>query len=150
MRYHLSLHVQDLAASVAFFSRVFSAAPQKQSEGYAKFDLYDPPINLALLAAGEKPVTRVSHMGVEVDSPEALNQWRERLDKVGITTTEEQNSTCCFARQDKLWFSDPDGNPWEIFTVYEQLPVPEGAKGCGVAAAATPADEKSAPTACCG
>ena len=131
MRYHLSLHVKDLDESIALYSIVFATPPQKRTSGYAKFDLWQPPINLSLLTAKDRPPTRVSHMGVEVDSAESLESFRERLEGKGITTTDEKNSTCCFARQDKVWFSDPDGNPWEIFVVYEQLPIPENAQGCG-------------------
>ena len=67
MRYHLSLHVNDLDRSIAFYSKVFAAQPQKRTVGYAKFDLHQPPINLSLLTARDRPATRVGHMGVEVD-----------------------------------------------------------------------------------
>lgn len=155
MRYHLSLHVNDLDRSIAFYSKVFAAQPQKRTAGYAKFDLHQPPINLSLLSAKDRPATRVSHMGVEVDSAQSLESWRERLEGVGIVTSEEKNSTCCFARQDKLWFSDPDGNPWEIFVVYEQLPVPENAQGCGAGSGKAKIENSGAesagnpPVGCC-
>ncbi len=152
MRYHLSLNVKDLDASVEFFGKVFAATPQKRAEGYAKFDLQAPPINLSLISGEGLAPTRVSHMGVEVADNGALEDWRRRLAEQGILTREEKDSTCCYARQDKLWFADPDGNPWEIFTVHEQLPVPEGARGCNPDAGTDEGAEAASPDQqpCCG
>ncbi len=69
-------------------------------------------------------LSRVSHLGVEVDSEEEVREWKSKLEKAGILTRDEMAVDCCYAHQDKIWFSDPDGNEWEIFYVKEQLEVP--------------------------
>jgi catechol 2,3-dioxygenase-like lactoylglutathione lyase family enzyme len=122
MRPHLSLDVCDVSKSVAFYQKVFGAAPQKQTADYAKFDLTALALNFTLVSA-TGAVSAVNHLGIEVDSPGAMAAWKERLQAGGILDKVENNIACCFARQDKLWFTDPDGNAWEIFTVHEQLTV---------------------------
>lgn len=127
MRAHLSLNVKSVPESVAFYSKLFGVGPQKQNSTYAKFDLKEPALNFAMQSSAEK-VSHVSHLGIEVDSLEQLKQWEEKLISAGLIGKPEQQSNCCFARQDKLWFQDPDGNAWEVFHVYEQLPVTESNK----------------------
>jgi catechol 2,3-dioxygenase-like lactoylglutathione lyase family enzyme len=122
MRPHLSLDVRNVPASVAFYEKVFGVAPQKQTQDYAKFDLTDPALNFSLVSSTGR-LSSVDHLGIEVESVEEISTWKERLQEQGILERVERNTACCFARQDKLWFSDPDGNAWEVFTVHEQLPV---------------------------
>jgi len=149
MRSHLALKVRDVPRSVAFYERVFGEAPQKQTATYAKFDLEQPALNFALVQS-DTP-SRVSHLGIEAASGSEFAALRERLAAAGIETRAEEGSRCCYALQDKLWFRDPDGNPWEVFQVHEQLPVPgpdapEQAAGCDPAAADT-APAEDAPSA---
>ena len=120
MRPHLSLDVRNVPASVAFYQKVFGVAPQKQTTDYAKFDLTQPALNLSLVSSTGR-ISSVDHLGIEVESVEEIATWKSHLQKEGILDRVEENTACCFARQDKLWFSDPDGNAWEIFTVHEQL-----------------------------
>ena len=122
MRPHISLDVRDVPESVVYYEKVFGLAPQKQTEDYAKFDLTTPALNLALVSAAGR-ISRVNHLGIEVDSVDEVTAWKRRLQDQGILEKVENDVACCFARQDKLWFTDPDGNAWEIFTVREQLPV---------------------------
>ena len=131
MRPHISLDVQDVGASVRFYQKMFGIEPQKQTAGYAKFDLLTPPLNLSLVAATGQ-VSTVNHFGIEVESVEEIASWKERLQQKGIIQRVDENISCCYARQDKLWVSDPDGNAWEIFTVHEQLEVtgPLSNTGC--------------------
>lgn len=124
MRPHLSLDVQNVPASVAFYQKVFGISPQKQTHDYAKFDLTSPSFNLSLVSSTGQ-ISSVNHLGIEVDSVEEIAAWKERLQAVGILERVEENTACCFARQDKLWLSDPDGNAWEVFVVHAQLPVGE-------------------------
>jgi catechol 2,3-dioxygenase-like lactoylglutathione lyase family enzyme len=143
MRPHLSLDVRHVPASVAFYEKVFGVPPQKQAEDYAKFDLTEPALNLSLVST-TGTISRVNHLGIEVESAEHIAVWKARLQQQGILEKVEANTACCFARQDKLWFTDPDGNAWEVFTVHEQLPVSGPLKhtGCCVpkhAGAAEPA-----------
>ncbi|GKS58567.1 glyoxalase/bleomycin resistance/dioxygenase family protein [Nitrospira sp.] len=136
MRPHLSLDVRDVPASVAFYQRVFAEEPQKRSDTYAKFDLTTPALNLSLVSSTGR-VSKVNHLGIEVGTVEEVARWKQRLQEAGILDRVEENVACCYARQDKVWFSDPDGNAWEVFMVHEQLPV-EGSivnTGCCVPAA---------------
>ena len=130
MRPHLSLDVRNVSASVAFYQKVFGVAPQKQTTDYAKFDLTAPALNLSLLSSTGR-VSVVNHLGIEVDSVDDIAWWKQRLQERGILEKVEEGVACCFARQDKLWFTDPDGNPWEVFTVHEQLPVTGTLKSTG-------------------
>lgn len=133
MRPHLSLDVRNVPTSVEFYRKVFGVAPQKQTADYAKFDLTEPALNFSLVSSTEK-VSRVNHLGIEVESVDAIAGWKQRLQEQGILEKVEEGIACCFARQDKLWFSDPDGNAWEVFTVHEQLEVtgPLKSTGCCV------------------
>lgn len=135
MRPHISLDVRHVPASVAFYRNLFGVEPQKQANDYAKFDLTTPALNLSLVSSTGR-ISSVNHLGIELDSPEALLQWKSRLQAAGVLEQVEDNTTCCFARQDKLWVTDPDGNAWEAFTVHEQLPVggPLSRTGCCVPA----------------
>jgi len=123
MRMHVSVDVANVAESVEFYQKVFNEKPQKQTEGYAKFDLKNPSLNFSMQSRKGFPVSKVSHFGIEVESLNQLSQWQERLQSQNLVKRVETQTACCFARQDKVWFEDPDGNAWEVFYVYEQLPV---------------------------
>ena len=133
MRPHLSLDVRNVPASVEFYRKVFGVAPQKQTTDYAKFDLTSPQLNLALLSSTDK-ISTVNHLGIEVESVDEIAMWKQRLQEQGVLEKVEEDIACCFARQDKLWFTDPDGNPWEVFTVHEQLAVTGSLKNTGCCA----------------
>lgn len=124
MKAHLSINVSDVQKSAEFYSRVFGSKPQKQTSSYAKFDLNEPALNFSMLSSSREHLSQVNHLGIEVDTPDEILLWQDRLEKAGIGTKPETNTSCCYARQDKLWFHDPDGISWEIFHVYEQLPLP--------------------------
>ncbi|MGQ0694024.1 MAG: ArsI/CadI family heavy metal resistance metalloenzyme [Nitrospiraceae bacterium] len=122
MRPHLSLDVRDVPKAVKYYEKVFGVRPQKQTVDYAKFDLHEPALNFSLVASTGK-ISTVNHLGIEVDSTEEIAAWKGRLQRTGILEKVEDKIACCFARQDKLWFTDPDGNVWEVFTVLEQMDV---------------------------
>lgn len=126
MRPHLSMNVSDVGKSVEFYRKVFGVDPQKQTVNYAKFDL--PILNFTLQSGEHRKVSRVNHLGIEVGSPAEVKDWESKLVKSGVLATPEENTNCCYAKQDKVWFQDPDGNAWEVFVVHHQLPVtnPEG------------------------
>jgi catechol 2,3-dioxygenase-like lactoylglutathione lyase family enzyme len=134
MRPHISLDVRNVPASVEFYQKVFGVAPQKQTADYAKFDLTAPAMNLALVSSTGR-VSAVNHLGIEVESAADIVRWKQQLLEGGILEKVEEGLACCFARQDKLWFTDPDGNPWEVFTVLEQLAVTGTLKNTGCCAA---------------
>ncbi|NOT96713.1 MAG: glyoxalase/bleomycin resistance/dioxygenase family protein [Nitrospira sp.] len=130
MRLHLSLDVRNVPASVEFYRKLFGVAPQKQATDYAKFDLTEPALNLSLVSSAGTS-SSVNHLGIEVESVDEIEEWKQRLQERGILEKVEEGVACCFARQDKLWFSDPDGNAWEVFTVLEQLEVTGPLKNTG-------------------
>lgn len=133
MRPHLSLDVRNVSMSVEFYQKVFGVSPQKQTVDYAKFDLKVPALNLSLVCSTAR-ISVVNHLGIEVESADELATWKQRLQDQGILEKVEENIACCFARQDKLWFTDPDGNAWEIFMVHEQLAVTGTLKESGCCA----------------
>ncbi len=122
MRPHISLDVRDVSTSVAFYEKVFGVKPQKQVADYAKFDLKAPALNFSLVSSSGE-ISAVDHLGIEVETIQEIADWTGRLQHEGILERVEDSVACCFARQDKLWFTDPDGNAWEIFTVHEQLEI---------------------------
>lgn len=176
---HLSLNVRDVDAAVRFYRALFAAEPVKhyhdettvhsvlqddtgvdsrqRRTGYAKFDLAAPALNFVL---NQIPGTRfdargtLSHLGLQVDSTADVIAMRERVAAAGLTTHDEMAVSCCYARQDKFWVADPDGNEWEVFTVLEHL-TPEQLRrqdtrdacdtGCDVTCAPAKAE-----AACCG
>lgn len=131
MRPHLSLDVRNVPTSVEFYQKAFGIAPQKQTGDYAKFDLTRPALNLSLVSSTGR-ISAVNHLGIEVESLADIAAWKERLHAEGLIDRVEEDIACCFARQDKVWFSDPDGNAWEVFFVHEQLSVtgPVSSTGC--------------------
>jgi catechol 2,3-dioxygenase-like lactoylglutathione lyase family enzyme len=120
-RVQLALRVADLGASVEFYSTLFGVTPAKRRPGYANFAVVEPPLKLVLI---ENPNQRgavvtgaLNHLGVEVDRPEDVRQAAGRLADDGLATDVEESTTCCYAVQDKVWVNDPDGAPWEVYTV---------------------------------
>ncbi|TVP70781.1 MAG: glyoxalase/bleomycin resistance/dioxygenase family protein [Leptolyngbya sp. LCM1.Bin17] len=123
---HIALQVTDLPRSVAFYQALFDLAPVKYKPDYAKFDLDNPGLNLTLNAS-DTVVDRgtLSHLGIQVDSPAAVNAAIARFQAQGLATFEEHNTDCCYAIQDKVWVTDPDGTRWEIFVVTVADTTPE-------------------------
>jgi catechol 2,3-dioxygenase-like lactoylglutathione lyase family enzyme len=117
-RVQLALNVDDLEASIAFYSKLFNTAPAKVKPGYANFAVAEPPLKLVLI---ENPGHggSVNHLGVEVESSEVVHAEIARLSGEGLFTAEEIGQTCCFATQDKVWVSGPAGERWEVYTVLE-------------------------------
>ena len=116
-RVQLALRVADLEAAVDFYSRLFDAVPAKRRPGYANFALAEPPLKLVLLEGEPGEATRMDHLGVEVASTEAVAASTSRLDDTGLATRIEDNTTCCYAVQDKVWVTGPGGEAWEVYTV---------------------------------
>ncbi len=128
-RLQLALNVADLDAAVDFYSRLFSAEPAKLRPGYANFAIAEPPLKLVLVENQEGGAT-LNHLGVEVGSPDEVTGAAARLRSQGMDVEVREGEVCCYARQDKLWVADPDGAPWEVYTVTDEAPeaaVPEAA-----------------------
>jgi catechol 2,3-dioxygenase-like lactoylglutathione lyase family enzyme len=116
--FHLSLDVPDLDRAVAFYTELFGLPPAKRKTGYAKFELEDPPVALALQQAGRPTL---SHVGIRVGTTAEVEAVKRRLRESGLVTLEEHNTACCYARQDKVWVADPAGNRWEVYTVLADI-----------------------------
>ncbi|MGY1651978.1 ArsI/CadI family heavy metal resistance metalloenzyme [Geodermatophilus sp. SYSU D01119] len=118
-RIQLALRVADLDAAVDFYGRLFGTPPAKRRPGYANFAVAEPPLKLVLLEGegeGGEP-TRLDHLGVEVASPAEVAAATGRLADAGLATRTEEQTTCCYAVQDKVWVTAPGGEPWEVYTV---------------------------------
>jgi catechol 2,3-dioxygenase-like lactoylglutathione lyase family enzyme len=118
LRPHLALNVSDLERSVAFYTALFGVDPVKVRSRYAKFELETPALNFTLNEGERSPADgALNHAGIQVSSPVDVLAAKERLSEAGLALSEEMDTVCCYARQDKIWLRDPDGTPWEVFTV---------------------------------
>jgi catechol 2,3-dioxygenase-like lactoylglutathione lyase family enzyme len=127
-RVQLALNVSDLDAAVAFYSTLFDAQPAKLRPGYANFAIAEPPLKLVLIAGSGEPGT-LNHLGVEVGSTDEVTAANTRLATEGLVTATEDEVTCCYAVQDKVWVGAPDGEPWEIYTVLADVEPDAGPRG---------------------
>jgi catechol 2,3-dioxygenase-like lactoylglutathione lyase family enzyme len=120
-RIHIALAVNGLERSVAFYRTLFGQGPTKTRPRYAKFEVAEPPANLALNEVGGAtgPNNAVAHFGVQMKSTEAVAAVAARLREAGLQTAAEENVTCCYAVQNKVWATDPDGNKWEVYVVLD-------------------------------
>ncbi len=124
-RIQLALNVADLDAAIDFYSKLFGTAPAKVRAGYANFAVAEPPLKLVLIEGGGEPGS-LNHLGVEVESREAVGSAQARFSDLGLATAVEDEVACCYALQDKVWVDDPDGAPWEIYTVLSDVEMPGG------------------------
>jgi catechol 2,3-dioxygenase-like lactoylglutathione lyase family enzyme len=115
-RIQLALNVDDLDAAVRFYAKLFRTEPAKRKPGYANFAIADPPLKLVLLENAGAGGT-LNHLGVEVETAAVVGAEIARLTEADLVTEEQIGNTCCFATQDKVWVSGPDGDRWEIYTV---------------------------------
>jgi catechol 2,3-dioxygenase-like lactoylglutathione lyase family enzyme len=134
-RVQLALNVSDINEAVEFYSKLFGTEPAKRRPGYANFAIADPPLKLVLMedvtARGSGTVGALNHLGVEVETPDEVATATGRLTDTGLDTAVEEQTTCCYAVQDKVWVSDPDGAPWEVYTVLADAPAETGIAGDG-------------------
>jgi catechol 2,3-dioxygenase-like lactoylglutathione lyase family enzyme len=115
-RFHVHLNVDDLAASLRFYTALFAAEPTVLKPDYAKWMLEDPRVNFAISNTGRAP--GVDHLGIQVDDEAGLTTLGQRLDAAGGTVVPEDAAVCCYARSDKLWTEDPQGTRWETFHTF--------------------------------
>ena len=119
-RVHVALATTDLARSRAFYCALLGQAPTKEKSDYLKFEVMDPPLNLALNATNQVIVAPgPEHFGVQLKSSEAVFSRAQSLREAGYQIVAEEGVSCCYARQDKIWVRDPDGRAWEIFVVLD-------------------------------
>jgi catechol 2,3-dioxygenase-like lactoylglutathione lyase family enzyme len=124
-RVQLALNVSDLDAAVDFYSKLFASEPAKRRPGYANFAVADPPLKLVLVESDDASA-RLNHLGIEVASTDEVSAAQARLAEQGMATASEDDVACCYARQDKVWVDDPDGAPWEVYTVLADIEMPGG------------------------
>jgi catechol 2,3-dioxygenase-like lactoylglutathione lyase family enzyme len=119
---HLSLNVSDVNRSAAFYEAFFGVPAHKRRPGYANFDLSDPPLKFALQEhAHQVGVGSLSHLGLQVATSGQVQEAKARLESSGLVTFDETDTTCCYARQDKVWVHDPDGNAWEVYVLLDDM-----------------------------
>jgi catechol 2,3-dioxygenase-like lactoylglutathione lyase family enzyme len=151
-RIQLAINVDDLAESIGFYSKLFGAEPAKVRPGYANFAIADPPLKLILMESPGHGGS-LNHLGVEVADTDAVDAEQRRLAEAGLASTDERDTACCYARQDKFWVQGtPNGEHWEIYTVLADSPTfradsaEQSAQCCVSTADATAAD---AAARCC-
>ena len=168
-RFHVHVAVDDLDANVRFYSTVFGVSPTVLKDDYAKWMLDDPRVNFALSKRGLKP--GLDHLGVQVDTEEELAALRGQVARAEIAALDQNNASCCYARSNKYWITDPQGIAWETFHTLGNIPVygedtqraegqnaacctPKATQSSEIADAAccTPADlmQEQSRAACCG
>jgi catechol 2,3-dioxygenase-like lactoylglutathione lyase family enzyme len=135
---HISINIRNVTDSIEFYRKMLGVEPSKVRTGYAKFDVQNPPLNLALNEIPFNERGALSHLGIQVASTDDVLAVRMRWADEGLITRDEMQTNCCYAIQDKTWVTDPDGNEWEVFVVLEDnLPATDQAISC-CAPAATP------------
>lgn len=147
-RFHVHAHVDDLKASVAFYSKLFAAEPARLESDYAKWMIEDPRINFAISTRGGKP--GVDHLGFQTDSDQELAELKERAQAADMAVLDEGVTSCCYARSDKHWVTDPQGIAWEHFRTLDSIPTfSQGSTGVPQEAAAccAGADPRGKPAA---
>ena len=141
---HISINVRNVERSVVFYTKMLGIEPAKVRTGYAKFDVQNPPLNLALNEAPNLAgAGALSHLGLQVGSTDDVLAFRQRWADAGLITRDEMKTDCCYATQDKTWVKDPDGNAWEAFVVLKDN-LPEKADASSKSACCS-----TEPASCC-
>jgi catechol 2,3-dioxygenase-like lactoylglutathione lyase family enzyme len=145
-RVQLALNVDNLEASIAFYSKLFDTEPAKVRPGYANFAVAEPPLKLVLIE-NHGHGGSVNHLGVEVADTAAVEAEQARLGALGFVARKERGTTCCYAVQDKFWVQGaPSNERWEVYTVLADSPSSTSINGD--AACCCKDDDADAP-ACC-
>ena len=121
-RLHVHVSVDDLAQSTRFYSTLFAAGPTVVKDDYAKWMLEDPRVNFAI-STREGRAAGISHLGIQAEDETELAEVYDRLSSAGRPTIEAKGATCCYAKSDKQWITDPQGVPWETFFTYGESTV---------------------------
>lgn len=150
-RFHVHLHVEDLAQSIRFYSQLFAAEPARVEADYAKWMLDDPRVNFAISTRGTSP--GLDHLGFQVDDAAELSELKARAASADMALLDEGATTCCYARSEKHWVTDPQGIAWEHFHTLGDIPMfnessPTAAAGACCAPKGPAATASKAP--CCG
>jgi catechol 2,3-dioxygenase-like lactoylglutathione lyase family enzyme len=136
--FHVHLHVDDLAQSIGFYSKLFAAEPARHEADYAKWMLTDPPVNFAISTRGH--ASGIDHLGIQTDNAEELAELKARAQAADMTPLDEGATSCCYAHSEKHCVTDPQGVAWEHFHTLGNIPV---------FSEAAPAQQADAASACC-
>ncbi len=148
---HVSLNVTNVDAAVAFYEKAFGVPATKRRRGYAKFDLQAPALNLSMVEAPRTGVN-ASHFGIQVADTADVLEAKARFEAAGLRTFSEEDTTCCYAVQDKVWIEDPDGNSWEVFVVKadaDSMHRDPAKTECCAPATTAPIQIGTSPARCC-
>jgi predicted enzyme related to lactoylglutathione lyase len=157
-RVQLALNVANIEQAIEFYSMLFATEPAKVRPGYANFAIANPPLKLVLIEDATQKPGSINHLGVEVGSTDDVAAAQSRLAEAGLATAVEDQVSCCYAVQDKVWVDGPGGEPWEIYTVLADAEMPAGAlrsaEPSGAACCATRPDlavagSKTGASGCC-
>jgi catechol 2,3-dioxygenase-like lactoylglutathione lyase family enzyme len=150
-RIQLALNVDDVAAAIAFYEKLFGVPPHKVRDGYANFAIEDPPLKLVLI---EKPgaAEHLNHLGVEATTADQVASALQRFEAVGLETTVAERDVCCHASQDKVFVTAPDVplGWWEFYAVTDDNPANPDAASTSVCAASCAAQDDAESTCCAG
>ncbi|MDB5750408.1 MAG: glyoxalase/bleomycin resistance/dioxygenase family protein [Ramlibacter sp.] len=133
-RFHVHMHVDDLARNIAFYSAMFGQQPARAEGDYAKWMLQDPPVNFAISTRGA--ATGIDHLGIQVETREELEAMKSNATQADMTLLDDGETSCCYARSDKYWITDPQGIAWEQFQTLDSIPVFSEAPKAGASATA--------------
>ncbi|MDH4061713.1 MAG: glyoxalase/bleomycin resistance/dioxygenase family protein [Aquincola sp.] len=156
-RFHVHMHVKDLEHSIGFYSKLFGAEPTRREKDYAKWMLEDPKLNFAISTWGER--LGIDHLGMQTDDADELRAMREHAAAADFAMSVEDQVSCCYARSDKHWITDPQGVAWEQFQTLADVPTfsPKSRAATAAAPACCAPRSKAAggtvaaaPTGCCG
>jgi predicted enzyme related to lactoylglutathione lyase len=157
LRPHLALTVTDVQRAIPFYEALFGTAPEKVRSGYAKFSVAAPALNFTLNEGARAELGAFNHGGIQVASTGDVLAAKERLVSAGLAAFDEMDTTCCYARQDKIWVRDPDGTPWEVFATHEDTEeagaggpaAAEAEQPCGCGETGCACAAQGAADACC-
>ena len=147
LKAHLALNVRNVEESIGFYKKMLGIEPSKVRQGYAKFDVTNPPLNLTLNQVAFRDRGALSHLGIQVSSTEDMLAMRKKWSDKGLITRDEMQTNCCYATQDKTWVRDPDGNEWEAFVVLQDNLPESAACECGTKLGDTQAEPVVPPGA---
>lgn len=118
-RFHVHSYVEDLQASITFYSKMFAAHPTRVESGYANWMLEDPRVNFAISIHGDR--LGVDHLGIQLDDDDELVALKQRAEAADLPVLDAGDTTCCYARSDRFWLTDPQGVAWEHFRDLAQI-----------------------------
>lgn len=147
-RFHVHVHVTDLDRNIAFYSAMFDQQPARSEADYAKWMLADPPLNFAISTRGS--AAGIDHLGIQVESKDDLTELRGHAARADMAVLDEGETSCCYARSDKYWVTDPQGIAWEQFHTLDSIPVfsEQSAARAAACCAAAPAQGKAGASCC--